>query len=184
MLVAFEGPTNVGKTFAADKLSGGQSIRGADRAMYKSAQELVKKHPGTVMCFDEVAWFSYLTRSLAWPAGHDYPISPVFAMPDTHLVFKLYKHGLAPEGSALEALNQVYTNTAHSLMALNESREYTLFKSVTIMEVSTSPLDGGRQQEVMEFSSPLHPWWGTTQTRLVHDDLSLLDLLLTEEANR
>lgn len=194
MLIAFEGADNVGRSSAADKLSGGHAIKYADKESYEEAQELAKTTKGITQCFDRIGWLSHLVYSMALPEFQEQylPKFGVFAMPDVHLVFKIYKPGYEPmlePGDGLESdtpaiVNQTYRSFAHTFMALNEARGYSLFKTVSIMEVFTEPLSGAVQQKLVEYSTPLHPWWGTRQTQLVRDELGLYDLLLTEDSAR
>lgn len=193
MLIAFEGPAGVGKTFAANKLSGNNAIPNAIEPVYKTAQELAETEKGIAQCFDRVNWISRLIDRATFPnEPAQFIETSVFAMPDTHLVFKIFKRGYEFSDSSSGTLsredaimlNDVYRLMANSILSLNELQNYSLFKSVTIMEVYTSPLGTKSSQRVIEYSSPLHPWWGTSRTKLVHDDLSLLDLLLVEDASR
>lgn len=177
MLIAFEGPDQEGAQLAADKLSGGHAIPNATEETYRTAQENALANKGIVQCFTGISWFTHLACALALPKSGQEP-QTVFTMPDTHLVFKLNR--LKPDAS----INQVYTNLAHTFMALNESRHYDLFKTITIMESFIDPLDGVKRSEVVEFSSPLrHPWNLPSQARLVHDDLGLFDMLSIEDAS-
>ena len=184
MLIAFEGPYRKGTATAADRLSGGNTAELVTDAQHQVYQQHDLDNPGTVQCFDRIGWFSHLAHSLcitdetsAGPSA----LHSVFTMPDTHLVFKLYRRGEESPNDA--GLNQVYTSLAHTFMAMNEARDFSLFKTVTITETYTDPLDGTERMEVMEFSSPLqNPWWLTTKARLVQDDLGLFDMLSVEDA--
>ena len=196
MLIAFEGPHGTGKTYGADKLSGGAALHNIDEATYRLAQPMYDQEKGVVTCFDQVGWISHMVDRLARPASHPWgqghPGFTVFAMPDTHLVIKLFDRYSAPgslpdKGYASgepDAVNTAYAYQAHNLMAMNEASGYSLFKTITLLGNYKDKLSGQSRLRVIEFSSPLHPWWGSAQTRLVNDDLSLLDLLMVEEASR
>lgn len=196
MLIAFEGPHGTGKTYGADKLSGGNAIHNVDEATYQLSRPMPGDDKGVVTCYDQVGWISHMVDRLARPDAHpwakDHPGFTVFAMPDTHLVVKLYDRSSTPgtlpdKGYMIgdpEAINTAYAFQARNLMAMNEASNYSLFKSVTLLAYAKNKQSGSSYLRVLEFSSPLHPWWGSTQTRLVNDDLSLLDLLMVEEASR
>lgn len=181
MLIAFEGPHHQANTVSANRLSGGQSISKAVPRTYAGAQRVEEHDKGLVQCFDGIGWMSGLAHAMT-SSDSDHRVSApyqMFSMPDTHLVFQLTRRNQAGD----TPLNQVYTNLAHTFMALNESQDYKLFKSVTIVEYLTDPLHQVPRVEVTEFSSPLQsPWRTSIQARLVHDDLSLFDMLAFEDA--
>lgn len=193
MLIAFEGPDNVGKSHSAIEISAFPPIYNATKENYSAAQLLVSAQKGTVQCFDRIDWLTHMAYRLALPdhEWNDPRVRTVFAMPDTHLVFKLHHLSTVPASDAEEGyaegvpmnVNDMYTHLSHMIMQLNEVRNYSLFKTVTIMEVSKDDLTGEFHQRVKEFSSPLYPW-GAIETRLVKDNTTLLELLLREEARR
>ncbi len=181
MLIAFEGPHHQANTVSANRLSGGQSVSKAVPRTYVGAQQIEEHDKGLVQCFDGINWVSGLANAMTSSDSDNLVSVPyqMFSMPDTHLVFQLTRRNQAGD----TPLNQVYTNLAHTFMALNESQDYTLFKSVTIVEYLTDPLNQAPRMEVAEFSSPLQSSWRTSiQARLVHDDLSLFDMLAFEDA--
>lgn len=194
MLIAFEGPDHVGRLEAADRLSGGQAVPKLTRSYYRDALQVAEANKGIVQCFDGIGWLSHLVHRLALAdgPGQEADAHTVFTMAETHLVFKLFRRGEEPGIEEAEAhklgdpsvVNQVYTSFAHTLMALNESQDFALFKSVTIAEAFTDPLDGAKRMEVLEFSSPLQsPWHTSIRARLIQDDLSLFDMLSIEDAS-
>lgn len=195
MLIAFEGPDHEGRSAAAQRLSGGQAVPKLTRSYYQDALRVARDNKGIVQCFDGIGWLSSLVHRLAEPNGPDVVEADpqtVFTMADTHLVFKLFRRGEEPGSEEAEAhklggpavVNQVYTSFAHTFMALNEARDFALFKSVTIAESFTDPLDGAKRMEVLEFSSPLQsPWHTSIRARLIQDDLSLFDMLSIEDAS-
>lgn len=181
MLIAFEGPHHQANTVSANRLGGGQPVSKAVPRTYVSARQIEEHDKGLVQCFDGIGWMSGLAHAMTGDEV-EYQVSApyqMFSMPDTHLVFQLTRRNQAGD----TPLNQVYTNLAHTFMALNESQDYKLFKSVTIVEYLTDPLNQAPHMEVAEFSSPLQsPWRPSIQARLVHDDLSLFDMLAFEDA--
>lgn len=193
MLIAFEGPDNTGKSHSAQALSAMPPIYNATKENYPDAQSLVSVEKGLVQCFDRIDWLTHMAYRLALPdhEWNDPRVRTVFAMPDTHLVFKLHHMHSVPASDEEEGyaegvplnVNDMYTHLSYMIMQLNEVRNYSLFKTVTIMEVSKDDLTGEFHQRVKDFSSPLYPW-GSVQTKLVKDDESLLELLLHEEARR
>lgn len=181
MLIAFEGPHLQVNTATANRLGGGRSIPNAVPSAYMDAQRVEEHDKGLVQCFDGIGWMTSLAYVMTSNEEGDQASTPhqMFSMPDTHLVFQLTRRNQAGD----TPLNQVYTNLAHTFMALNESQDYKLFKSVTIVEYLTDPLHQAPRMEVAEFSSPLQsPWRPSIQARLVHDDLSLFDMLAFEDA--
>lgn len=181
MLIAFEGPHHQVNTASANRLGGGRSIPKAVPSAYKDAQQVEKDNVGLVQCFDGIGWIAGLAHAMIGDeVGHRVSAPhQMFSMPDAHLVFQLTRRNQAGD----TPLNRVYTNLAHSFMALNESQDYKLFKSVTVVEYLIDPLNQAPRMEVTEFSSPLQsPWKPSIQTRLVHDDLSLFDMLAFEDA--
>lgn len=193
MLIAFEGPDNTGKSHSAQAISAMPPIYNATKENYSPAQLIVGSEKGLVQCFDRIDWLTHMAYRLALPdhEWNDPRVRTVFAMPDTHLVFKLHHEGTVPSRDDEEGyadgspslVNSTYEHVSHFLMWLNESRDYSLFKTVTIMEVHQDDKTGLFIQRVKAFSSPLYPW-GSPQTRLVNDDNSLLELLQHEEARR
>lgn len=180
MLIAFEGPHHESNTISANRLGGGQSIPKAVPKVYEEARAVMAENKGIVQCFDGIGWLSALACTMV---GHEagYNVSEphqMFVMPDTHLVFALSRHNNPGDSP----LNRVYTNLAHTFMALNERQAYTLFRTVTIVEYFTDPISQAQRMGVAEFSSPLQSTWRPSiQARLVEDALGLFDLLAVED---
>lgn len=196
MLIAFEGPDNTGKSTSAQLLDSGQT---PEYSLVKHAYDVFVKREATekglVRTFDRIDWLTHMVYRLALPGqdwNDDRPRT-VFAMPETHLVFKVHHVNAVPDRDDEEgyspgmpsSVNDMYRHWAYMLMQLNEVRNYSLFKTVTIMEVSNNfdPEHAGFYQRIVDFSSPVFPW-GTQESKLVHDENSLLDLLLREEQHR
>lgn len=190
MLIAFEGTDHKGRLEAADQLSAGHAVPKLTRSYYSHALQVDRESAGVVQCFDGIGWLSHMVHQLAAGPAPALSADPqsVFVMPETHLVFKLFRPGEEPALAEVHTapnwavVNQVYTSMAHTLMALNEARDFALFKTVTIAQSFVDPLDGATRIEVMEFSSPLRsPWHRPLRARLVQDDLSLFDMLSEED---
>lgn len=196
MLIAFEGPDNVGKSFSANALHHtGTAPYNMTKESYEVAQAVHLNDSGLVTAFDRVDWLTHMAYRLALP-GHEWNdarIRTVFAMPDTHLVFKLHDPKTVPLKDSEEGyadgkpsqVNDMYMHLASYFMMLNEVRNFTLFKTVTIMEVVhiTDPDHAGFYQRVLDFSSPVYPW-GSTEASLVTDEQGLLELLQNESQRR
>lgn len=186
MLIAFEGPDNVGKSTSAHNLSGGSPIYNATKYNHTVAGQDIED--GVPRCFDRIDWFSHMVYRLALPKGdwNDDRSRTVFAMPDTHLVIKLHRPDLA-EFTADEVVvtpiglvNPMYYYFANFFTGLNEEQNFELFKSVSIIEVSNDVYAGTFSQELVSFSSPVTSW-GEAEAFNVIDDASLLKLLRAEE---
>ena len=194
MIIAFEGPDNTGKSHSAAELNyNGEGLYNATKESYETIRGLLATEKGMVAAFDRIDWLTHMAYRLALPEHewNDARVRTVFTMPDTHLVFKLHHAHSVPASDAEEgygegvplSVNDMYSHLAYMFMQLNEVRDYELFKTVTIMEVSRDDITGEFHQRVKDFSSPLYPW-GTVETRLVKDNTTLLELLLHEEARR
>lgn len=192
MIIAFEGPDNVGKTHSAGTLDHTGTARyNMTKGSYEGSLLLHQKEKGLVSAFDRIDWLTHTVYRLALPTHewNDPRVRTVFAAPEAHLVFKLHHPDSVPASDEEEgyadgvpmSVNDMYGHVSHMIMQLNEVRNYSLFKTVTIMEVDTR---GGQfKQRIVDFSSPLYPW-GTSHSKIVKDDESLLELLLAEEARR
>lgn len=196
MLIAFEGPDNVGKSTSANALHhSGTAPYNMTKESYEVARNVDRSEVGLVTAFDRVDWLTHMAYRLALPdhEWNDARIRTVFAMPEAHLVFKLHNPKTVPLKDSEEGygdgkpsqVNDMYMHLASSLMMINEVRNYSLFKTVTVMEVvhNTDPDHAGFYQRVLDFSSPVYPW-GSTEANLVIDDQSLLELLQNESQRR
>jgi len=194
MLIAFDGPDNVGKSTSAKNLThDGRSIYNATKANYEEArQDLIdSQETDLVVCFDRIDWFSHMVYRLALPdrEWNDERPRTVFAMPDTHLVIKLHHPDLADftadevVDTPISRVNPVYRHFAEFLTALNKEREYSLFKTVSIMEVLHDQKTGSYAQRMVLFDSPVFQW-GTVAARMVDSNEKLLELLQYDEQQR
>lgn len=195
MLIAFEGPDNVGKSTSAANLDhSGFARYNMTVANYADAKaEGGPEEPDLVRAFDRIDWMTHMLYRLGMPAHewNDSRVRTVFAAPDTHLVFKLHRQDMADKisdelyetGSALAEVNRLYSWYAEWLMGVNALGGYKLFRTISIMEVVHDQTDKTFSQRLLMFDSPAFEW-GTVAERLVHDDASLLELLHYEEQHR
>lgn len=194
MLIAFEGPDNVGKSHSAAAISAVSPFYNANVDNYTRAKNIVAREKGLAVCFDRIDWLTHMTYRLAMP-GHEWNdarVRTVFAMPDTHLVFKLHHNMSVPKSDEEEgygeglprSVNDMYRHMSRTFTTINEDRDFSLFKTVTTMEVYRSST-GKFHHHVTRFSSPL----GTaslyqTNGGLVYSDRDLVRMLQTEDAAR
>lgn len=191
MIIAFEGPDNTGKTTDA------AALHHTSTAPYNMAKDshadalaLHASTPGLVTAFDRIDWFTHMAYRLALPEKewNDARVRTVFAAPDTHLVFKLHSPQTVPSKDSEEGyndgdparVNDMYFNLSQMFMSLNEAQGYSLFKTITLMEVISDPKDGSFSQRVIDFSSPASSW-GSMSNKLVTDSASLLEMLQYED---
>jgi len=193
MFIAFEGPDNTGKSTSAANLSHDKVARyNATKDMHDSMQKDIANEQDLVVAYDRIDWFSHMVYRLALP-GHEWNDArprTVFSMPDTHLVVKIHHPALAGLISdelyttgALAEVNPVYQSFAEFFMNLNRSRGYSMFKTVSIMEIANDPTDGSFYQRLVSFDSPVFQY-GSVAERMVTNDETLLDLLRYEEQRR
>jgi hypothetical protein len=102
----------------------------------------------------------------------------VFAMPDTHLVLKMHNpeyaafieaHGEGYAPGRLVSVNEMYWHQVDFLMNLNRHREYSIFKSITVVEV-VNDQKGTFRQRVMDHDSPGLQWGSAYQGAVETDD--------------
>lgn len=188
MFIAFEGPDNTGKSTSALNLDcAGQPGYNVTKEMHElnvadwnldgdAANDLM---PHT---YDRIDWFTHMVYRLALPdrEWNDPRNRTVFAMPDTHLVVKLHRPDLANftadevVDTPIKHVNPMYWYFAEFMMNLNRTRDFSLFRSVTIMEVANEP--GQYRQRVAMFDSRTMDE-SSALARVVHDDATLLELL-------
>ena len=203
MLIAFEGPDNVGKSTSAARLSyNGQPIYNATKANHKEAQRDLSTttvprglEPDLVQTFDRIDWFSHLVYRLALPGAEwaDERPRTVFAMPDTHLVVKIHRSDLADftadevVDTPIGEVNPMYYYFADFFTGLNRARGYALFKTVSLMEV-TNLGEGEYSQRLVAFDSPVTEFGPGSYPgvfgRLVESDEDLLAWLQADEHAR
>lgn len=193
MFIAFEGPDNTGKSTSARALdSVGMPEYNATKEGHELTKAMYDYSEDLVYTYDRIDWFTHMVYRLALPEHewNDERVRTVFAMPDTHLVVKLHHPQLAElisdelyETGTLAKVNPVYYYFADYFMALNKRLDYSLFKTVSMVEVLNNPRNGTFSQRLVAFDSPVFEW-GTVAERLVDSDEKLLELLRYEEQNR
>ena len=192
MLIAFEGPDKAGKSTSACNLSSSLPIYNATKENYTETLQEMQGESGVVQCFDRIDWLTHMAYRLALPdhEWNDARVRTVFAMPDTHLVFKLHEKSLSGHISdelytdgTLATVNDLYLLLSRMIMDLNEAREWALFKTVTILEVSNDLSAGTFTSRLLHFSSPVFKFIDVAKQR-VHDDETLLELLRYEDSKR
>lgn len=194
MLIAFEGPDNVGKSTSASALTSFDShIYNATKSNHRKAGVQLGGDRSLTQTFDRVDWFTHMVYRLAYPQrdwNDDRPRT-VFAMPDTHFVLKVHHPVMADliedledgiEKGKLGAANEMYYYQFDFLMGLNRLKDYALFKTMSIIEVQSDPRDGSFSQKLVAFDSPTNGWSRDMLLhRLVDSDQSLLEFLREED---
>lgn len=194
MFIAFEGPDKTGKsTSAANLAASGEAIYNVTKDKHALMQADHLAAPELPITYDRIDWLTHMIYRLALPdhEWNDPRVRTVFAMPDTHLVVKLHKRDRAAgiqdelyDKGKLASVTRGYAYWTQFLVEYNHAQDFSLFKTVTVLEV-TNDLEngGGFSQRLVDFSSPVFEW-GSVAERLVHDDESLLELLRHEEQKR
>ena len=189
MLIAFEGPDNTGKSTSAANLShNGQPIYNATKENHEYA--LTAGDKDLVQCFDRIDWFSHMVYRLALP-DHDWNDDrprTVFAMPDTHLVIKLHLPEMAVlitdelyTSGTVALVNPVYSNFASYFMHLNRAQGYSLFRSITVIEVNNDPVAGTFSQTIAAHESAVE--FEAAVSFSSDDDTMLLEFLRHVESH-
>ncbi|QCW22314.1 thymidylate kinase [Microbacterium phage Luna18] len=193
MLIAFEGPDEVGKSTSAKALTSFmEPVYNATKENHAKLAMSVRNEAGLVGTFDRIDWFSHMVYRLALPThewNDDRPRT-VFAMPDTHLVLKMHTPGSIIEApdepgytpGKVAAANEMYYYQVDFLMQLNRLKDYQLFKTVSIVEVRNDQKNNSFTQQLTVFDSPTN---GHTRDMLLHrlvdSDESLLEFLREED---
>ena len=193
MFIAFEGPDKTGKSTSADNLAfDGKGIYNVTKEVHEEWRREMNDQPELPITYDRIDWLTHMAYRLALPdhEWNDARVRTVFAMPDTHLVFKLHEKSLAGHISdelytdgTLSTVNDLYSFLSRMIMDLNEAREWTLFKTVTILEVSNDMSSGTFTSRLLYFSSPVFKFIDVAKQR-VHVDEDLLLLLQYEDSQR
>jgi len=193
MFIAFEGPDKTGKSTSAASLShDGTSIYNITKRRHEIMGLFEAEVPDLVVAYDRIDWLTHMVYRLAMPDrdwNDDRPRT-VFAMPDTHLVFKLHEpklvKGISDElysTGGLAPVNDMYFYHADFLAKLNEERDYALFKTVSLMLVSNDVKAGTFDQQLVAFSSPVTDW-APVYSKTIRTDEDLLKLLRYEDQHR
>lgn len=187
MFIAFEGPDNVGKSHdAATLATDGVAVYNVSKALYGQAHDLALA--GDVVTFDRIDWFSHLVYRLGMPdhEWNDAAVRTVFAMPDTHLVIKVHHPDTAGlisdelyEEGKVAQVNPMYLYFAQFMIDLNLSRDYALFRSISVVEVRNNPAEGSFTQRLVAFDAPTFKFLDvlTMTDRLITDEFDLLEML-------
>ena len=193
MFIAFEGPDKTGKSTSADNLAfDGKGIYNVTKEVHEEMRRDMADYPELPVAYDRIDWLTHMAYRLALPEHewNDPRVRTVFAMPDTHLVFKLHEKSLAGHISdelytdgTLATVNDMYSLLSRMIMDLNEAREWALFKTVTIIEVSNDLSAGTFTSRLLHFSSPVFKFIDVAKQR-VRDDETLLELLNYEDYQR
>jgi hypothetical protein len=192
MFIAFEGPDNTGKSTSAKALSyNGEPVYNATKDNHKTAVDDIYNTPELVTTFDRIDWFSHMVYRLALPdhEWNDERPRTVFSMPDTHLVVKLHEPNLALaiedelySSGKVAQVNPVYYYFADFFTGLNEERNYSMFKTISIVEVFNDVKSGTFSQRLAAFSSPVLSLEDVYQPEFT--DQYLLDILREDERQR
>jgi hypothetical protein len=192
MFIAFEGPDNVGKSTAARELdAAAQPDYQITREVH--LQNVADQEPGTLMptCYDRIDWFSHMVYRLALPDrdwNDDRPRT-VFAMPETHLVIRLHHPDFADfkadevVDTPIAKVNPMYYWFGDHFMALNKQLDYSLFRTVSFVEVKHNQETGEFSQTLAMYDSPVIAW-DDALSRVIDSNMALLDLLQEDERQR
>lgn len=183
MFIAFEGPDNTGKSTSAANLSTiGTAHYNATKTMHAELTLDPDMCSEDIITYDRIDWLSHMVYRLALPDrdwNDDRPRT-VFAMPDTHLVFKIHHPDHADftadevVDTPIKMVNRIYYHQADYLAGLNRMMGYKLFMSVTIIEVINDGVS--YVQRVIDHDSEKFEW-ATASPGLVHDDETLVEFL-------
>lgn len=192
MNIAFEGVDGTGKSTSAKNAFHGDVFYNIGKATYNDLCTHKDENAGVDFAFDRIDWLTHLVYRLALPdyEWNDAKIRTVFAMPDTHLVIKIHKHfdyvtdELYNE-KQLQAVNNAYYMFAYFLRSLNSSMAYSLFKTITLIEVECT--ENSLQQKLIFLSSPVQEIplpYPAEYPEVNFSDPMLMALLWNEERNR
>lgn len=187
MLIAFEGPDKTGKSTSAAALDPETHSYNLTKKLYEDA---LFSPSSAVHTFDRIDWLTHLVYRLALPKfeWNDERPRTVFTAPDLHLVIKLHSTDTVAhiddelyKRGTLKTVNEMYGYFANFLMGLNRTRDYALFRTISIMQVTNDR--GEFSQKLVDFDSPTFTF-GTVASRLVKTDADLVNLLRYDEQHR
>lgn len=193
MFIAFEGPDKTGKSTSAAHLShDGRAIYNVTTDKHKMLKRFMGDMTDLVVAYDRIDWLTHMVYRLALP-GHEWNDErprTVFPMPDTHLVFKLHDPFVAEAiddelyvTGKVAAANRMYRAQASFLTRLNEDMDYSLFKTISMVEVYNDLKTGQFYQSLVAYSSPVTEA-NEALSRKVDNDDKLLALLRDEDQQR
>jgi hypothetical protein len=185
MFIAFEGPDNTGKSTSAARLtSHGDAIYNVTKESHHRARVALAEEADFIQCYDRIDWMSHMVYRLALPEHewNDARVRTVFAMPDTHLVFRVhgdtYVNDIDDElydTGTVALVNSMYRLQAENIMRMNRHQGYRLFKSVSVVEVQYDPFLGTFEQKLVWLDSHAFGWFfGTPE---FDSDVKLLQAL-------
>lgn len=185
MFIAFEGPDNVGKsTSAANLASDGVAVYNATDEIHKGFHQLNQDEPDGVITYDRIDWLTHMVYRLALPdrEWNDARVRTVFGMPDTHLVLKLHRPDTANftadevVDTPIARVNPTYWTVVDMLARLNAFSNYSLFKSISMIEVVNTE-DSYSQQMVWHDNPSWSGYDGNILARMITNDDDLLAFL-------
>lgn len=192
MFIAFEGPDETGKSTSAKTLAtSGEAIYNIQREQYKAIMGMGIPE-ARVATFDRVDWLTHMVYRLALPHKdwHDDRIRTVFAMPETHLVLKIHHPQMVElveargEGYAtsdLGKVNELYWHQIDFLAQWNLRTDYSLFKSISVMQVIHDQPNNHFQQALAWHWSK--DYTASAYEKIVDSDERLLEFLQYVESN-
>lgn len=189
MLIAFEGPDNTGKSTAAKQLTSfDEPIYNATKTNHAALSMAERSDVDLIGTFDRIDWLSHMVYRLALPDrdwNDDRPRT-VFGMPDTHLVFRMHDPAHADftadevVDTPIARVNPVYWWAADAITRLNQFQNYTLFKSVSIIEVANTA-DGYTQRMMAHDNASWSHDHDPLLPRMVSSTEELLDFLREQD---
>jgi hypothetical protein len=194
MFIAFEGPDKTGKSTSATNLAHDHiALYNATKNMHARQQEEVSLYPDYIpITYDRIDWLSHMVYRLAMPDREWYDDRPrtVFAMPDTHLVVKIHaaetvrgiKDELYDAGSPLAAVNDMYYYQTLFLIEMNKRTDYSLFRTISLVEVHSDIDNKVFAQRWLKLDSPIID--ETEVDAAFYTDDYLMTVLREEERQR
>lgn len=157
MFIAFEGPDKTGKSTSAANLASDEvALYNVTKEMHQQQRE--RDEVGTVVTYDRIDWLSHMVYRLAMPdhEWNDARPRTVFTMPDTHLVLKMH-HPVGVdliedelyEAGRLAPVNEMYYHQVMFLADMNKLRDYSWFRSISVMEVHNDLSAGTFEQRLV-----------------------------------
>lgn len=197
MFIAFEGPDKTGKSTSALELDGARQPvynitkeKHLENVLHRKGESIADYMIPT--SYDRIDWMTHLVYRLAMPhrEWNDPRVRTVFAMPETHLVFKVH-HAMSVdliedelyEGRAqLAPVNEMYLQTAWFLMRMNSLQGFSLFKSISVVEVFNAPgQEFSQKLRFHENASHRSGYYEKTLERLAPNNIDLLGFLREQD---
>ena len=162
MFIAFEGPDNVGKSTTAATLAHDEvAVYNVTKQRHDLTKALFDYSEDLVWTYDRIDWFTHMVYRLALPDREwsDERVRTVFAMPDTHLVVFTHHPQLADfkadevVDTPISKVNPMYYYFGDYFLKLNKQLDFSLFKSVSMIEVVNDPENDIYLWKLYAFSS-------------------------------